>query len=871
MKSPDLSPSLCPDCGAAIPPDQPKGLCATCALKGALELSNGQSQVLQTEASGNASLPQPVTPAGQLPTLKYFGDYELLEEIARGGMGIVYKARQVSLDRIVAVKLLLRGEYASEDFIKRFRVEASAAASLQHPNIVAIHEVGVHQGQHYFAMDLVDGPNLAQLLRDGPLPAMRAAGYVRIIAEAIHFAHTRRILHRDIKPSNVLIDANDQPRVTDFGLAKQLVGTGSTPSDSISQEVPEAMERSPADSLTLSGQVLGSPGYMPPEQASGQREKIGVTSDVYSLGAILYHALTGRPPFAGQSVADTLKQVENKEPIAPRLLSPSVPRDLETICLKCLQKEPGKRYMSAEALAAELGRFLCDEPIQAHPVSRPEKIWRWCRRNPVVASLTAVIVVAVIAGTAGWLQVKASRQKALAILYANDDFLAQRALTVTSLGEARDILEGLERAIRRQPENPLLWRARGAVLERINELEDAYAHFSRAIELADGNEKRELRHDILLRRSNVLRRMQRVPEAAMDYRRGKGLPYKHIPPEALPDFSRASTVSLEFGTTNREQGLYVLDVGDSRHKAATRDGEEARFFSPGLNYGYFFVDPTFKWTLSNAVVRVEYQVVRGNPIGLHYDGRGGTYSLPTYSVNKGRTGQWEVIEFVLHETRFRNAQNGGADFRLQGNESGFYLHRITVSHYKRGIIPSRPASTSSNQLDLTTNYTSGIRHHLPVPDLAAVTDIQQIIRDFTGIDFDPRGVVTISGQDKGRSRTTNIPLNRRVLQMHFLQAAESTERDGTQIGSYVIHFSDSSHEELPLIYGRNIRGYGDNKSTPEAQAVSWAKKGTQTQAPTRIRVFVHTWVNPRPESEVKGVDFVSGTRSAPNLLAITIE
>jgi len=581
-------PTQCSDCGAEIPPGQPKGLCPRCALKGALEFSNGESQVLQTEDRANALSPQPVAPVGQLPTLKYFGDYELLEEIARGGMGIVYKARQASLNRVVAVKLLLRGEYASEDFIKRFRIEASAAASLQHPNIVTIHEIGVHQGQHYFAMDLVDGPNLEQLLRDGPLPARRAAGYVRIIAEAIHFAHTRQILHRDLKPSNVLIDANDQPRVTDFGLAKHLVGTGSAQSDAISQEVTDAVERVPTDSLTLSGQVLGSPAYMPPEQASGQREKVGVTSDVYSLGAILYHALTGRPPFEGKSVADTLKQVESNEPIAPRLVNSSVPRDLETICLKCLEKEPTQRYANAEEVAEELGRFLRQEAIKARPLCRSERVFRWCRRNPVVASLTTVIVVAVVAGAAGWMQVKSSRQKALATLYESDDFLVQRALTETNLSEARLILEALDRAIRRHPENPLLWRARGIVSEKINELEEAYAHFSRAIELAGGNEERELRHEILLRRSEVLRRMQRSPEAAMDYRRAKGLPYKHIPPEALPDFSRTSTVSIEFGATNREQGLYVLDVGDSRHTVATRDGEEAWFFAPGVNHGYFF-------------------------------------------------------------------------------------------------------------------------------------------------------------------------------------------------------------------------------------------------------------------------------------------
>ncbi len=407
----DQNSSPCPDCGAPIPPGRPKGLCATCALQGALRLSDGESQAPPFEDNSNASAPPPVTPAGRLPTFKYFGDYELLEEIARGGMGVVYKARQVSLNRVVAVKLLLRGEFASEDFIKRFRIEASAAAALQHPNIVAIHEVGVHQGHHYFAMDLVDGPNLAQLLRDGPLPAKRAAAYVKTIAEAIHFAHTRRILHRDLKPSNVLIDANNQPWVTDFGLAKQLAETGSIPSDFSSREATDATERNFTDSLTLSGQVLGSPAYMPPEQASGQREKVGVTSDVYSLGAILYHALTGRPPFAGNSVADILKQVENTEPITPRLLNSGVPPDLATICLKCLEKEPAKRYPTARELAVELGRVLNDEPIHARRVGIVGKLWRWSNRKPALASLSAMVLILLLAGTAvgTWLAVHAKR------------------------------------------------------------------------------------------------------------------------------------------------------------------------------------------------------------------------------------------------------------------------------------------------------------------------------------------------------------------------------------------------------------------------------------------------------------------------------
>jgi serine/threonine protein kinase len=433
--SPEPPANRCRDCGAALPPGLPKGLCSQCALRGALALGGDASgtasacrgcgattsvaefvnglcpeclvaamRQMNREPATAETVAVAVAGDALAKAGRHFGDYELLEEIARGGMGVVYKARQVSLGRLVAVKLLLRGEFASEDFIKRFRIEATAAASLQHPNIVAIHEVGVHQGQHYFAMDLVDGPNLARLLRDGPLPAKRAAGYVKSIAEAIHFAHTRHILHRDLKPSNVLIDSSDRPRVTDFGLAKNLA------SDS---------------GLTATGQIYGTPSFMPPEQSSGQRGKVGVTSDVYSLGANLYHALTGRPPFVGQSVADTLKQVENKEPIAPRLLNPSVPRDLETICLKCLQKEQDRRYSSAQELAEELGRFLRDESIRARPLSQPVRLHRWVRRNRILTGLVAAIgAVALLIGSNvfDWWQGRQLRREfAIALEHKWDD------------------------------------------------------------------------------------------------------------------------------------------------------------------------------------------------------------------------------------------------------------------------------------------------------------------------------------------------------------------------------------------------------------------------------------------------------------------
>jgi len=326
--------------------------------------------------------------AKPLGTVRYFGDYELLEELARGGMGVVYKARQVKLNRIVAVKMILAGQLASPADVQRFYAEAEAAAGLDHPNIVAIHEVGEHEGQHYFSMDYVDGKSLAAIVRERPLAQMEAARYVQIIAAAIQHAHDKGILHRDLKPSNVLIDRADQPRVTDFGLAKRQEGERQP------GEPATLVAGSRAADLTATGQVLGTPGYMPPEQARGER--VGPWADIYSLGAILYELLTGRAPFVAGNMLDTLAKVLNEEPVSPRRLQPGVPRDLETICLKCLQKEPAARYASAEALAEDLRRCQAGEPIVARPVGRVERAVKWARRHPARAT-AALLVVALLA------------------------------------------------------------------------------------------------------------------------------------------------------------------------------------------------------------------------------------------------------------------------------------------------------------------------------------------------------------------------------------------------------------------------------------------------------------------------------------------
>jgi len=314
-----------------------------------------------------------------LGTVRYFGDYELLLEIARGGMGVVYKARQVSLSRTVALKMILAGQLASTEDVQRFHREAEAAANLDHPHIVPIHEVGEYEGQHYFSMKLIDGGSLAS--KHMPVPDRQAAILISTVARAVHHAHQRGVLHRDLKPANILLDAAGQPHVTDFGLARRAAG----PESQLGEQ-----------GVTRTGNIVGTPSYMAPEQARAEKgTSVGV--DVYSLGAILYELLSGRPPFRAGTPLDTVLQVLDCEPEPPHKFNPRTNYDLETICLKCLEKDPQRRYGSAEALADDVDRWLSGEPIVARPSTLRERALKWIKRRPAAAALIGVSIAAAAA------------------------------------------------------------------------------------------------------------------------------------------------------------------------------------------------------------------------------------------------------------------------------------------------------------------------------------------------------------------------------------------------------------------------------------------------------------------------------------------
>src|SRR5438477_144896 len=384
---------ICRKCGAKIFSDAPEGLCAKCVLKTALMMPpdapvaarDDGGRAANVEATA-AAAPHSKKAARAVELLGELGDYELLEEIGRGGQGVVFRARQKSLNRTVALKVISLGQWASKAHLKRFRLEAEAAARLEHPGIVPIHEVGERDGTCYFSMKFVEGGQLDEVARREPIPIRRAVELMANVARTVHYAHEHGILHRDIKPGNILLDAKGEPHLTDFGLAR-LVESES--------------------SVTHTLDILGTPSYMAPEQAVGNNTAVSHATDVYGIGAVLYQLLTGHPSFAGGATYETIRLLLDTEPRQPRLLNPKIDRDLSTICLKCLEKDPKRRYSSALALAEDLERWLKHEPILARRTGFITRGRKWVRRNPTGALLAASLIA--LAAAAGWIVWKSDK------------------------------------------------------------------------------------------------------------------------------------------------------------------------------------------------------------------------------------------------------------------------------------------------------------------------------------------------------------------------------------------------------------------------------------------------------------------------------
>ncbi|MDA1049492.1 MAG: serine/threonine-protein kinase [Planctomycetota bacterium] len=451
----------------------------------------------QLELSGEALMSQLLMPSraseeeinaardghGTAIELGDFGDYELLAEIGRGGMGIVYRARQKSADRLVALKVIRREQLlglptdTQNKDMERFRTEAQATASLEHDNIVTVYDVGEVDGQRYYSMRYVDGPSLAEMLSNGPLEQRRAARYTQAAASALEEAHAAGILHRDLKPHNIMLDERqDRALVADFGLAKLVDGH---------------------DELTRAGEVMGTPSYMSPEQTQDAGQ-VTARSDVYSLGATLYHLITARPPFQAATSVETLRQVMDEEPVPPSHLNRAIDLDLETICLKCLQKEPERRYLSARELADDLSRYLERKPILARPVSSLERTLRWCRRNPVVATSFGAafffLIVALIGVTYGYATAKVALRE-----------------TKQSYQDARETVDYFFTQV---SENVLLDRP-GMQPLREDLLQRALVHYRRFLERREGD--KSMRTELGLANYRVGRIVEEIesPERAL--------------------------------------------------------------------------------------------------------------------------------------------------------------------------------------------------------------------------------------------------------------------------------------------------------------------------------------------------------------------
>ena len=497
------------------------------------------------------------------------GPYCIAREIARGGMGIVYEAIDSRLQRRVALKTLIAQGQAEEQAVERFQKEAQMTAALQHPGIVPIHEVGIDNGVHYFTMDYIDGMPLDDYVRQGRLSLRKRVQLLQQVALALAYAHSKGVIHRDIKPANILVDTDGRPRLTDFGLAKRQDGSVG---------------------LTVSGLAIGTPAYMPPEQAEGKLRAIDQRSDIYSLGAVFYEMLAGRPPFTATSLAEALIAVINDEPVAVATLVPGIPRDIDTICMKCLEKKHERRYQSMEQLAADLDCFLHGEPIQARSLSRLEKSWRWARCHKIFTGMTTTLLLAVVIYLWGKFSNLHEIEKAKTLAQNNAiaaQHQARKAREAQSQAEKRLKEVQRQRAIS-QKHLAESWFYRGVLLGKIGEFQNAIAAFSQAIQL-DPQLYRAYsnRGVLLLKQGDATKALgdvnQAITLAANDSEayvyRGEINAVFGKYPRALHDFATALRLNPKCVEAYCRRGFLYLR--SNRHSQAIEDFNRALQLLPG--------------------------------------------------------------------------------------------------------------------------------------------------------------------------------------------------------------------------------------------------------------------------------------------------
>ena len=470
------------------------------------------------------------------------GAYEILSILGRGGMGVVYKARHKRLDREVALKMVLAGSHASSEQHQRFIIEAKAVAHLQHPNIVQIFEVGEENGLPFFSLEFVDGEGLDNQIRKRPLDPVQAAKLTETLARAMQFAHDHHIIHRDLKPANVLMSRVGVPKIADFGLAKRL-------------------EDADDSGSTRTGTIMGTPSYMSPEQASGDVRGIGPATDQYSLSAMLYEFMTGRPPFLSAKPVETIMQVLRTEPVAPRQLQPKLPIDLETICLKALQKDPAKRYANCKDFADDLARFVKGEPIAARPVSQLERGWRWCKRNPLVATLSAMaatglVAVAIISSVSSWMVLERNSQ-----LKSVNSSLSQAN---SSLDVKIEELDSTNQELKKT--NVQLSDSISESNRRSKRLEDYIKNVFqevKKIDIAENPRMKDYRNGVLVKTIPI------IDEIVKELPEGQGIPAKM---SALSDLAQSYR---ELGQSKEAEARVVDLVALARQRVLDKQGSDA--------------------------------------------------------------------------------------------------------------------------------------------------------------------------------------------------------------------------------------------------------------------------------------------------------